>query len=207
LLERTFRTFYGVPDASLAEIEADGMLTTQVIVEVLRLHRVEEDFVRSQMDMAFRFMHDYFTLHEDEDVYMLMPGVSEILTEFAQHGVPLGLLTGNIEAIAWKRLARAGIAHFFAFGSFGDMAYKRADLVPLAWARARDRCAITTSLDDFVIIGDTPADVACAKAAGIQSIAIAAGGASPQQLAVAGADLVVASLHEREEVFRFLQLS
>jgi phosphoglycolate phosphatase len=116
----------------------------------------------------------------------LAPGVPEALT--ALGGRPeafrFSLVTGNFERIARLKLARAGIGSWFAEGQggFGSDAEDRALLPPIARARAggwpRERT---------VVIGDTPRDIACARADGLRVVAVATGPFSVEQLADADA--------------------
>ncbi|HEU5381202.1 MAG TPA: HAD hydrolase-like protein [Ktedonobacteraceae bacterium] len=207
LLDQTFNTVYGVANASIQEIEPNGMITTQVIIEVLRLHEITEECALERMAEAIKAIENYFVEHEEEDECLLMPGAYELLSELKERHVPLGLLTGNVEGVAWRRITKAGLREFFDFGAFGDLAYKRVDLIPIARQRAREQCNIDAPLADFVIIGDSPLDVACAKAMGISSIAVGAGVFSSEALMATEADLVVGSLQERQKILSFLKLA
>ena len=97
------------------------------------------------------------------------------------------LLTGNFEPVARLKLARAGIGQHFAAGqgAFGSDAEEREALPPVARARAggwpRERT---------VVIGDTPRDIACARAEGVRVVAVATGAFGAR--ALAGADHVAA---------------
>jgi phosphoglycolate phosphatase-like HAD superfamily hydrolase len=119
------------------------------------------------------------------------PAVTETLAALAARpGVRLGLLTGNLEAIAWLKLERANLAGFFARGqgAFGSDAEDRTELVPIARRRAGApgepyRRGLT------VVVGDTPSDIACARADGVRCIAIATGPFAPEDLQAADAVL------------------
>jgi len=197
---------YDQPTASISEIKIDGMIDTQIIVEVLKLHGVPQEEVRAKMPEAMKAMAEYFAAHEHEGKSIIMPGIVELLTELKKRHVPLGLLTGNIEVIAWRKLALVGLKDFFSFGSFGNLGYKRVDLIPIAVQRAKNK-DIHVPLTDFVIVGDSPLDVACAKAGGIQVIAVGAGNFSSEELKVVGADLVVDTCKEKDKILKFLQIS
>ena|SRR5690348_16249832 len=87
----------------------------------------------------------------------------------------LGLVTGNIERIAWRKLAAARLDSYFSFGAFGDEAELRDELPPRAIARAEQITARQFALDEVFVIGDTPADIACGVASHIRTIAVATG--------------------------------
>jgi len=117
------------------------------------------------------------------------PAAIEALDWLLEGGVTLGLVTGNIERIAWRKLAAAGLAARFLLpgaqrgtvstpewiGGFGDQAEDRAELPPLALARGRRLLGLRPQPHDTWIIGDTPADIACGAAHGLRTIAVATG--------------------------------
>jgi phosphoglycolate phosphatase len=126
----------------------------------------------------------------------VLPGVRELfdwLTE--QQNVKLGLLTGNYEPIAQLKLARAGLATAFASGqgAFGSDAEDRTALPAIARRRAGTTGA-PYPRERTIVIGDTPLDIACARADGVWCVAVATG--SFTRDALAGADAVARDAHE-----------
>ena len=121
------------------------------------------------------------------------PGIAEALDELGgrPEAFRFSLVTGNFEPVARLKLARAGIGHHFApgQGGFGSDAEDRAALPPVARARAGDWPRERT-----VVIGDTPRDIACARADGIRVVGVATGPYGVEELG--GADAVVASASE-----------
>ena len=112
--------------------------------------------------------------------------------------VRLALLTGNPEPIARARTERLGLARFFpeGQGAFGCEREDRSELIALARERAGGWPA-----DRTVEVGDTPTDVASARAAGIRSVAVCWGRFDREELA--GADAYV---DEMPELLRALPL-
>lgn len=108
------------------------------------------------------------------------PGVLPLLAALAalarRDDVVLGLLTGNIEATAPLKLAAAGIdpAQFVA-GAFGSDSHERDDLFHIAVERVGRATGLHFAAKNVMIIGDTPADIRCAKAGGGQAVAVATG--------------------------------
>lgn len=200
-----FKNVYNLPEASKREIQTDGMIDKQIIVEILKRHSVPEEIARAKMDLAVSAMAEYYADHESEGECVVMPGVVELLSELKSRRVPMGLLTGNVEGIAWRKVSRAGIRDFFSFGSFGNLAYKRVDLISIAAERARS-AGINASVKDLVIVGDALLDVKCAKDGGIHSVAVGAGKFSVEQLAVMEPDLLLSTLKEKEKFLRFFKL-
>jgi phosphoglycolate phosphatase len=116
------------------------------------------------------------------------PGMRELLATLdVRADVCCSLVTGNYEAIARTKLARAGIGGYFppGQGAFGSDAESREDLPSLARARARNH-----SREGAIVVGDTPLDVACARADGLRVLAVATGPHPASDLT--GADAVAA---------------
>lgn len=95
----------------------------------------------------------------------------------------LALLTGNVEPGARAKLRHYGLDHFFGFGAFGDEGEHRNELGPIALTRAAKTLNRVFEPTEAVIIGDTPKDIACARAAGMYCIAVATGSVSEEELA------------------------
>ena len=70
--------------------------------------------------------------------YTVMPDVEELLDQLIDQGVLLGLATGNVEAAAHIKLARANLNRFFCFGGYGSDSDDRAELTKRALERGRD---------------------------------------------------------------------
>ena len=99
--------------------------------------------------------------------------MDEVLEELrARDGVRLSLVTGNLEPVARLKLDRAGLGHHFerGQGGFGSDEEDRSLLPAIARARAGDWPRERT-----IVIGDTPRDIACARADGVGVVAIATG--------------------------------
>jgi phosphoglycolate phosphatase len=131
----------------------------------------------------------------------LLPGVEELLLRLAPRpDVELALLTGNWEAGARTKLSRFDLNRFFPFGAFGSDGIERGELPPIALARAARRRGRPVAAHETLIIGDSPRDVACARAHGIPVLAVATGKTPAAALAAAGADWVVPELAAAEEL-------
>lgn len=124
----------------------------------------------------------------------VFPGVRELLT--ALSGAPealVGLVTGNTAACAHIKLRHAGLHGHFLLGAFGHEHGDRVEIARLALRRA-ERHARGSRLDPVVLIGDTPSDIAAARAIGARAVAVATGAYGVAALRAAGADLVVETL-------------
>jgi phosphoglycolate phosphatase len=107
----------------------------------------------------------------------VLPGVRELLAWLSEQlDMRTALLTGNFEPIARLKLERAGIGGAFApgQGAFGSDAEDRLVLPPIARRRA-GTARVPYPRARTVVIGDTPRDIACARADGLRCVAVASG--------------------------------
>ncbi len=196
------QTIYKVPNATIKDLLLEGKIDSQILMEGAQKFGASEEEAKEKVQDAMTAVVDYFMKHINEGHYEVMKGAKELLEELKSLGIPLGLLTGNIEEIGWEKMRRSGIKDYFTFGAFGSLAFKRVDLIPIAKKRLEEILGEDLSLERFVIIGDSPLDIACARAGGIPVIAVATGKYQTHHLEEA--DLVVESLEEKDKILKFL---
>lgn len=204
-MARTFEQLFGVRDA-FASSDIAGRTDTFILSHALRRAGLPDT-----ADTHQQFRDAYITLLDDEikrptqSRRGLMPGVQSLLDAVRQRdGFYLALLTGNFERAAYVKLGHFGIGAFFPWGAFGEESAHRDDLARIAIQRAQSRSIPTTALGRVVVIGDTPHDVACARAIGARALAVATGGYSVQQLSESGADVVLPDLSDTDAVLDFV---
>jgi phosphoglycolate phosphatase len=135
----------------------------------------------------------------------VLPGVRALLDALQPRpDVFLGLLTGNYEQGARIKLEHFDLWRYFRCGAYGDDSLDRHALVPVAVARSLEAGCAEVDPRDVVIIGDTPLDVACARDAGVNCLAVATGGYGVDALRAAGAEAVFESLEDTEGVIASL---
>ncbi|MBI3031828.1 MAG: HAD family hydrolase [Candidatus Rokubacteria bacterium] len=123
----------------------------------------------------------------------VMPGIAELVGLLgAQADAVLGLLTGNIEAGARIKLEATGLLPHFRLGAYGSDAADRARLPAVAARRAEALAGRPISPERVVIIGDTPLDIACARAFGARAVSVATGGHRVEELAAHAPDVLFA---------------
>ncbi|HEY2123504.1 MAG TPA: HAD family hydrolase [Chthoniobacterales bacterium] len=105
----------------------------------------------------------------------VLPGIVELLDAIDAIPWAKGLLTGNMERGARIKLGAYGLSSRFEFGAFADDSTDRNELGPFAKKRAEARYGRTFDLKDIFVIGDTPRDIACGRAFGAQTVAVATG--------------------------------
>ena len=122
-------TIYDLPDASHDEIDIRGMIDSQILVEITKLHGITEEDAKQKLPQAMKAMVHYFERHKETGNHLLLEGVVDLLQTLAGKHIPIGLLTGNVEEIGWGKMELAGIRKYFSFGAFGNEALKRAELI------------------------------------------------------------------------------
>lgn len=127
----------------------------------------------------------------------IMPGIRPLLDRLeSRDDVFLGLLTGNFEPGARIKLEHFDLWRYFRCGAYGDDAEDRNLLVPFAIERARACGLPDLAPADILVVGDTPHDVACARASGAVPVAVATGTFTAGDLRAAGAGIVFDDLSD-----------
>lgn len=182
---------YGVADLHDGGMQVAGRTDPAIARRYLTLAGVDDKRVDDLMQPMFDEAIQHFArLCSDDLSDRVNPGMGAVLAEL-QTDHQLSLVTGNLEPIARLKLNRVGIGHHFPHGQggFGSDHEDRALLPEIARKRAKDH-----PREDTVIIGDTPRDIACARADDVRVIAIATGPFSAAELK--DADAVIG--HARE---------
>ncbi len=132
-----------------------------------------------------------------------LPGVADLLERlFDDDRVLSSLLTGNVAPNARLKTAAFGLDGWLDFhaGAYGSDHHDRDRLVPIALERSRDAHGVAFEPKDVWVVGDTPRDLACARAGGTHCLLVATGGYSYVELADLGADAVFDDLSDVDAV-------
>ena len=129
--------------------------------------------------------------------FTVFSGVVELLDQlYKRRDIALGLGTGNVEVGARIKLSRGGLNDYFFFGGFGCDAEDRAELIRTGATRGATRLGVALEECRVLIIGDTPRDVAAARAIGADSLAVATGFPSQAELKACNPTYCVADLRD-----------
>jgi phosphoglycolate phosphatase len=126
--------------------------------------------------------------------YRVMAGIEETLPRLAEQGVLQGIVTGNIEAAAHIKLARANLNRFFQFGGYGSDASDRTEVTKKALERGGAVLGTPLDLAAAISVGDTPRDIEAGHGAGIRVVGVATGSYSVDQQRDAGADWAISDV-------------
>jgi phosphoglycolate phosphatase-like HAD superfamily hydrolase len=183
----------------LGDIEIAGMTDSGIVITILKKHQIPptNENVAAFLDSYVHFLS--FELPRRKG--RLLPGVLQLLeTLKTRKHLVLALLTGNVSRGARLKLEHYGVWHFFEFGAFADDHHDRNQLGSFACARARAKHGREFSADEIDVIGDTPRDIACGKAIGARTIAVATGTWTRAQLAEHHPDFLIDDLSDVNRV-------
>lgn len=128
--------------------------------------------------------------------------VDEVIQFFSADKFMRGMLTGNYPVAAEIKLKAAGIELYYEFGAFGEDEKDRNRLPFTALREAEKLLGFPPDAGRFVVLGDTPRDIICAKGAGMKCVAVATGSFTEKELAAYEPDLIIGSLANPEIWFK-----
>jgi phosphoglycolate phosphatase len=200
-IHEALRRVYGVADPSRPRVDAAGKTDLEISREILVAAGVAPAVIGERAgEFRVAAVEEYARRCPKDLSDRVAPGMNELLHYLAGRlDVVLSLVTGNLEPIARLKLSRAGIGHYFAprQGGFGSDDEDRAALPAIAreragsvnWPHPRERTWV---------IGDTPRDIACARADDVRCLAVTTGPYSADDLK--DADAVAAGAEELREL-------
>ncbi|MBD3164302.1 HAD hydrolase-like protein [Candidatus Woesearchaeota archaeon] len=168
---KAFKKTYNI-EVDYSEWAFNGYTDLQIINELIEKNNLEKD--PKKVAEIIQIMIKEFQKENLEHSFLL-DGVKETLEKLDnKDNVILGLVTGNIEAIAYTKLKHLKIRQYFILGGFGHSSDIRSELVESAVKQAENKLGKINKRDVF-IIGDTVHDIEAAKDAGVRVIAVATG--------------------------------
>ena len=182
---------HGLDGLDQVAAEYAGRTDAAILRDLLRLAGVADEAIDAQAAAVRSASAEAFArLCPDDLSRFVAPGVPEVLAALAEREYRQALLTGNFESIGRLKIERAGLGSYFepGQGAFGSDSASRADLPGIARRRAG-----SWPRERTVVIGDTPRDIACARADGVRVIGIATGPFPVEALADADAVVDAAS--------------
>ena len=185
--QRAFEELHGV-EANIAEHTDAGMTDPEIAAIVFREAIGREGSQEERAKAIGSYLKHLPEAVADSTGYRVMPGIDQLLPRLIDSGVLLGLVTGNIEAAAHIKLARAGLNHFFGFGGYGSDSADRTEVTKTALERGARVSGGALADGTCIAVGDTPRDVSAGHGAGIRVVGVATGSYGVESLRQAGAD-------------------
>jgi len=204
-LAKTLKDVYGTA-GPIESYHMSGKTDLRIITDLLTAAGVKHPEINGNLELTYEKM-----ILNAREIYPgkgiePCPGVTALLASLRRRkDVLLGLLTGNAKGTAPLKLSAAGINPAqFRIGSFGSDALDRNELPAIAMSRASQLTGHEYIGKNTVIIGDTPADILCARAGKAKAIAVASGWHSADTLAQYHPDHLFENLSDTAEVMRAL---
>lgn len=192
-MHAALREVHGIADPGAAHVapagRTDGEIARAIALQSGVSSRRIDERATAVRDVCCR---EYALRVPDDLSEHVAPGVGELLEDLGRRdGVRLALLTGNFEPIARLKLARARLGDWFerGQGAFGSDHEDRAALPGIARRRAGSN-SVPWPRERTLVVGDTPNDIACARADGVRCFCVATGPFAAEDLR--GADAVAA---------------
>lgn len=203
-MESALATTFGTPgDPS---IRYDGKTDKQIVRESMKHAGFSDAHINAKMDetIALYVAGLPARLSDPARGVGMFPGIAPLIDRVhRREDCVLGLLTGNVEAGARLKLQAVGLDFDqFRVNAFGSDSEVRGDLPGVAHARMVEMFGVTLRGTDVVVIGDTPADIACGRALGARAIAVATGSYSVADLERHAAYAVYADLSDTDAVMK-----
>ena len=163
----------------LAEMQVSGMTDLQIVYEALSNEGFTQDDILGRVQVLSTRLTEEARKVTGNGVkfFELLPGVRETLQALADHPrYQSALVTGNIESMAKLKMQLVGLDPFFTLpGAFGDESHNRRDLPARAAKRIREHLQVDLTPEQFIVIGDTPNDIDCARHFGCRAVAVGTG--------------------------------
>ena len=194
-------------------VRMSGKTDPQIARELLLLASVSEDDVERHLPEVLRRLEDGLAGVEERIAAEgeVLPGVPEVLARCADAGpdVVSSVLTGNLAGNALVKLRAFGLDRWLDLrvGAYGSDHHDREELVPIAVAKASSLHGRPFVAAGTWVIGDTPRDLACARAGGARCALVATGRFGRSELEGLGADAVFDDLSDADAVVDRLGLA
>ena len=170
-----------------------GMLDREILTVMMRKAGMQRSDIRKVMPEVVARAQTIYVRRVPDISRKVCPGVRSLLRRLTARGVVIGLVTGNLSRIGWRKMVRAGLRQYFRFGAFAEQASNRAGLVRIAIRQARREGWIRRE-STITLIGDHPNDVLAAQANHIRVIAVGTGLAPMSELQAYSPTIVVPDL-------------
>jgi phosphoglycolate phosphatase-like HAD superfamily hydrolase len=183
----------------LHDLVVNGMTDLQIVEEALRSEGITREHINSRRDELLTCYMDEMkrATGNGDQILEAMPGAREVLIAVNQNPrYGSALLTGNIEPAARLKVELTGLDGFFPLpGAFGNESFDRRDLPAIAAQRINEHLGAQLQPKQFIVIGDTPNDIACARHFGARVVAVATGRIhSAEELSAHEPDALLADL-------------
>ena len=200
---KAVKEVYGI-DTTVEIINYNGMTDPMIIIGVLKKVGLKETEIMLKIKDCMKAMADHFEKLKDNDQMEILDGVPELLKGLDKRNFLIGLVTGNLEPIAWGKMKRFKINQYFKLGGFASDNSNRTELVKIAIKRAEENYNFKFDNNVF-LFGDTPQDVNAGNEAGIVTVGVATGIYLKEELKEAGASFAIDDLKDIKRILTIIE--
>jgi phosphoglycolate phosphatase-like HAD superfamily hydrolase len=174
VLEEIFGT-----SGRLGELRVSGMTDLQIVYEALSVEGISQEDILARAEVLVSRLTEEARRVTGNGIkfFEVLPGVRETLEALAAHQrYESALVTGNIKPMAQLKMELVGLDQYLSLpGAFGDESHNRRDLPARAADRIREHLQLDLAPEQFIVIGDTPNDIDCARHFGARAVAVGTG--------------------------------
>jgi phosphoglycolate phosphatase-like HAD superfamily hydrolase len=195
--------------AVMDRVAMSGKTDPQIAREILRLAEVADPEIDAHLPAVLSRVEEELAAAADRirREGSLCPGIGALLPALAAvPAVVQTVLTGNLAANAAVKVGAFGLERWLdlEIGAYGSDDEDRERLVPVALEKVRDVRGVDAHAAEVWIIGDTPRDLACARAGGVRCVLVGTGRYGLAELSDLGADAVLPDLADTDAVVGLL---
>jgi phosphoglycolate phosphatase len=157
---------------SIDSVPVHGSTDTGILRDAFRHAAIPEEIWQPRLEEILQQMRERVVEQRAHMSVTVLPGVLSMLAYLKRRGKLLGVATGNLEQIGWLKIEIGGLRDWFSFGGFSDRHALRSAMIANALAAGRQLAGADARV---CVVGDTPSDIAAAKANSLPIIAVATG--------------------------------
>lgn len=185
----------------------DGKTDPRIITDLLSAAKYPRHEIEKKLPEIYRLMAKHGRDIFPQQGITALPGIQSLLAQLHEDSnLLLGLLTGNSSHTAPLKLIAAGLnPAIFQVGAYGSDHMDRNALPAIAMKRAEELTGKPFNGNNTIIIGDTPADILCARAGQATAVAVATGSHPMENLAQYKPEYLFENLLDNERFLAILQ--
>ena len=177
-------------DTNIEGIQYHGKTDLSILRMALNRVGIQDGEFESRLPKALAVVRREVEARYRQLEPMVCPGIVQLLEELRDSRKLLGVASGNLESVGWRKIQAAKLDGFFTFGSFSDGCETRSGI----FRNAVDQVAQQLGAGARTcFIGDTPADIQAARESGASVVAVASGVFSFEDLRAYSPDLCLST--------------
>ena len=203
--EAIFKTF-GI-DGDIRTVVPDGNTDPMIVEDIFASANVtmkcqDADWLKFTVNLRERYHHH---VQQGTTTIRALPGAAELLQGLSlRAGFSPGVVTGNFEATAAIKLEAAGLAPYLRRGAYASDSRHRPDLPAIAKQRWEKRTGRILSVEQCIVVGDTPKDLEAARHNQMKCVLVGTGRYPVEELQYWRPDGCLADLSDTEAIIAML---